>query len=98
MDEKTLICSLIQDDLLNQKLINNLRDIGIDARDYQLHLSETIFKLMGIDRPVDDTTFDSYMLFSEIAKYFPVREQGEFRRYAEEIYEYLDTLRNQHLS
>lgn len=92
MDEKTLILSLIQDDLINQKLLNIFRDMGIDAEAYQLNLGEIIFNRMGIKRGVDDTTFDNYMRFAEMAKYLPITEPSEFQFLALEIYSYLDKL------
>lgn len=46
---KKLILSLIKDDLVNTKLVNGLDALGLNAQDYLLHLSDTIFKLMKID-------------------------------------------------
>jgi hypothetical protein len=44
---KALVISLIKDDLINSKLVNSLTAIGLNATDYHLHLSTTIFQLMG---------------------------------------------------
>jgi hypothetical protein len=49
MKRKTLIISLIRDDLINSKLVYGLGDMGLNADEYLLHLSETVFKLMGLD-------------------------------------------------
>lgn len=46
---KKLILSLIKDDLINTKLVNGLDALGLNAQDYRLHLSDTVFKLMGIE-------------------------------------------------
>ncbi len=46
--KRRLILSLIKDDLINSKLVNSLGDIGINADDYLLHLSDTNFKLSKI--------------------------------------------------
>ena len=96
MEQKNLILTLITDDLLNQKLISNFRDIGIDAENYNLALGNTIFRLMGIDRPVHDRNFDQYIEFAEQAKYFLIEEgRAQFHNYAQEIYTYLESLKSQ---
>ena len=60
MTEKELIVSLIKDDLTNIRLVAGLDKLGLDSGDYYLHLSETIFKLVGIT--VDDEDFfEEYM-------------------------------------
>lgn len=60
MTEKELIVSLIKDDLTNVRLVYGLDTLGLDSGDYYLHLSETIFKLVGIT--VDDEDFfEEYM-------------------------------------
>lgn len=48
MSEKELVIALIKDDLINTRLINGLNSIGLNSDGYLLHLSETIFKLIGI--------------------------------------------------
>jgi len=95
MDKKNLILALIKDDLINQKLINNFHDIGIDATDYHLHLGSTIFRLMGIPLPADDTKYDEYMEFVELAKHFPIQGGRHFSSYALDIYTYLKSLQPQ---
>jgi hypothetical protein len=47
INEKELILSLIQDNLINLKLITGLNALGLIADDYYLRLGDTIFKLMG---------------------------------------------------
>ena len=53
-DQKQLIVSLIKDDLIHTKLIYGLEALGLNALDYHLHLSETVFELLGI--PDDEST------------------------------------------
>lgn len=57
---KNLIISLIKDDLTNIRLVYGLDKLGLDSGDYYLHLSETIFKLIGILTD-DEDFFESYM-------------------------------------
>lgn len=60
VNEKELILSLIKDDLTNVRLVHGLEKLGLDSGNYYLHLSETIFKLIGIT--VDDEDFfEQYM-------------------------------------
>lgn len=59
---KKLILSLIKDDLINTKLVNGLDALGLNAQDYLLHLSDTIFKLMKInDSKKGEKLFEHYL-------------------------------------
>jgi len=59
---KKLILSLIKDDLINTKLVNGLDALGLNAQDYLLHLSDTVFKLMKIhDDKKGDKLFEHYL-------------------------------------
>jgi hypothetical protein len=49
IDNKSLILSLIKDDLINTKLVSGIESLGIDAGLYLLGISDAIFVLMGID-------------------------------------------------
>jgi hypothetical protein len=94
MANKTIIVSLITDDLINQKLINSFRDLGIDAEEYNLQLGSNVFQLMGIKRPVEDTFFNQYMRLAETSKHIPIHEgRKAFKVLALEIYDYLHSLR-----
>jgi hypothetical protein len=60
--ERKLIIALIKDDLINTKLVNGLNAIGLNADDYLLHLSDTIFRLIGIgDDEAGESVFEWYM-------------------------------------
>lgn len=45
---KTLIISLIKDDLINLKLVYSLNSLGLSADGYTLYIGTTIIKLMKI--------------------------------------------------
>jgi hypothetical protein len=65
MQPEQLVISLIKDDLINSKLVNGLNQLGLCASDYHLHLSETIFNLIGIDGAAeDDKLLDHYIQLS----------------------------------
>lgn len=48
-NEKDLILSLIRDSLINYKLVSGLNAIGLNADNYHIYLSDTVFKLMGLN-------------------------------------------------
>lgn len=60
LSKKDLIISLIKDDLVNVRLVHGLDKLGLDSGNYYLHLSETIFKLVGITID-DEDFFEQYM-------------------------------------
>jgi hypothetical protein len=88
MDDKELIISLIKDDLVNNKLLNGLMDIGLDPGNYFLHLSETIFNLMDFeDSTVTDDIFTYYLGLVKSVKHVDVsRCPGQLDKLANEIY------------
>ena len=90
-NERELIISLIKDDLINQKLVNGLEDLGLSAGDYLLHASTMVFKLMGIaETGINEYIFEQYLNLSEKVKEVDVTE-GHYKldALAEEIYAYL---------
>jgi hypothetical protein len=46
---KELIISLIKDDLTNVHLVGGLRRIGLNTDNHDLHLSETVLKIIGFN-------------------------------------------------
>lgn len=65
----TVILSLIKDDLIHSKLVNNLIDIGVNVSHYQLNLGDTIFKLMGFkDDRGSDEIFARYIELQKKAR------------------------------
>ncbi|MFD1001935.1 hypothetical protein ACFQ21_21600 [Ohtaekwangia kribbensis] len=64
MQDKNLIISLIKDDLTNNKLVSGLNNLGLNASDYHLQLSETILTMMGLDTE-DDSIHDLYFQLTQ---------------------------------
>ena len=52
-NKKNLVISLIKDDLIYTKLIYGLNALGLSASNYHLHLSETVFEIVGF--PQDES-------------------------------------------
>ena len=75
MNEKELILSLIKDDLINAKLVNGLTEIGLNAETYFLHLSDTVFKLMGFkDNEETETIFELYVELAKKASFVDISQ------------------------
>jgi hypothetical protein len=62
--ELNLILSLIKDDLVNNKLVVGLNNLGLSAGDYHLQLSETILTMIGLDTE-DDSIHDLYFQLTQ---------------------------------
>ena len=87
MEQKDLIQRLIKDDLFNTYLIDSFERMGFYSEDYRLNLSDTIFKLMGID---NDELYELYLYrCSELAKKDIVKDRIELENSTSEIYKLL---------
>jgi hypothetical protein len=74
-NKKKLILSLIKDDLINAKLVNGLNEIGLNTDNYFLHLSDTIFKLMGFeDNDEAETIFERYMELTKRSMFIDISQ------------------------
>lgn len=86
MKQEEIIIRLIKDHLVNTRLINGLYNLGVYADDYQLHLSDTIFKMIGIP----DENEELYLVYldwcSRISQTEVLRDQKLLDEYAREIY------------
>ena len=78
MNQKKLILSLIKDDLVHVKLIYSFEKLGFYSYCYCLHLSSTVFELMGFKSSKEsDEIFDRYMELSEKATDIDITESNE---------------------
>jgi len=65
---KNIILSLIKDDLMNTQLIDGLNNIGLDAGNYYLNISESFFALMDFGNYDQETKlYNDYFDFAEQA-------------------------------
>lgn len=77
-NKEKLILSLIKDDLINAKLINGLNEAGLNADNYCLHLSDTIFKLMGFEDDEEaETIYERYMELSRRAMFVNISHSNK---------------------
>ena len=95
MKDKKLIISLIQDDLLNSKLVFGLNELGINASDYFLNLSDTIFKLMKFsDSKAEEEIYEHYLKLTKKVKHIDITEsRNNLNNLAHEIYKELRILK-----
>jgi hypothetical protein len=91
INKEKLILSLIKDDLINTCLIQKLQGIGLHTDCYSLHLSTTIFELMGFeDNEKTDAIYERYIELCEKAESVDITESNKgMERLAMEIYEEL---------
>jgi hypothetical protein len=96
-NDKKLILSLIKNHLINAKLVNCLNEMGLNADNYFLHLSDTIFTLIGY-KDDDDTEqiFERYMELSKRAMFIDISQSHKsLEDLALQIYIELSTRRNE---
>ena len=96
MNKKELIIKLIKDDLINNKLIEGLNELGLEASHYHLYLSEVILEMIGFQ--IDNTNFEQvYQCYSKLASRvnaIDIRKQnGQMDELAEKVYEELFKLK-----
>lgn len=95
MNKEKLILSLIKDDLINNCLIRKLERIGLYSECYYLHLSSTIFELMGFENYKEaDELYDKYIELTEKAGSIDITQSNKpLEKLAVEIYR--DLMNNQ---
>lgn len=89
--KKKLILSLIKDDLINSKLIRGLNRTGLQADNYCLFLSGTIFDLLGYPNThQSDEIFSEYIKLTEQSDHIDIGETpNALDGLANEIYSFL---------
>lgn len=76
--QKSLILSLIKDDLINSKLVNGLNELGLDASKYFINSSDTVFKLMGFhNHEFEEELFQYYLELTAKAKHIDISDSNE---------------------
>lgn len=87
MNNRQLIIDLIANDLLHRKLLHGLHALHIEAGAYALHLSESIFTLMGIEK--QQHTEELYDQYTQLSTQVLALDFEQLPLLAEEIYETL---------
>jgi len=90
---KTLLLSLIKDDLILTQFITGLNLLGLDAGKYYLHLSQSIFILMGFgDFNKENELYEEYFDFVDKATTVNLLENPkQLNKIALEVYDKLMT-------
>lgn len=88
---KPVIVSLIKDDIINSCLVNSLNKAGLDAGEYYLNLSDTIFQLLQFKD--DFKSEDVYLKYLKMIKRATPKhiqdEREKLDNLATEIYHFL---------
>ncbi len=78
LSNQKLIVSLIKSDLINYKLVSGLNDLGLQAHDYLLYLSEFIFDLMEFpESEQSEQTFEQYLQRLQEVKDISIKNNHE---------------------
>jgi hypothetical protein len=86
MQHKEIVITLIKDHITNTRLINGLNALGWYSLDYHLHLSDVIFKLMGIADEKEEL-FEIYLKWcSKVSRMDIFENPGLLDKYATEMY------------
>ena len=86
MDQQELIITLIKDHLVNTRLIQGLHSLGFYSEDYHLHLSDLIFKLIGITDEQEEL-YEVYLNWcTKISQTEIFKNEKLLEEYANEIY------------
>lgn len=89
MESKEIIVRLLKDHLVHTRLIKGLENLGLTADDYYLHLSDTIFKMIGISDDKEEL-YEAYLDWcTKISHTEVFRDQKLLDNYALEIYSVL---------
>ena len=83
---RTIILSLIKEDLRCNKLVLSLSGLGLDAGKYHTELSCVIFNLMGIDHNDDHLAGLYFNSIDKATEIEDVEDQKALQIMAEEIY------------
>jgi hypothetical protein len=86
MDNQEIIIRLIKDHLIHTRLINGLNTLGLSAENYYLHLSDTIFQMIGISDDKEEL-YEVYLDWcTKISQTTVFTDQQLMDEYAKEIY------------
>jgi hypothetical protein len=86
MTNQEIIISLIKDHLVQTRLINGLESLGLCPDNYYLHLSDTIFKMIGITDE-NEELYEVYLNWcTKISQTEILSDQKLLHDYATEIY------------
>lgn len=86
MTQQEIIIRLLKDHLVQTRLLHGLEKLGLCPDNYYLHLSDTIFKIMGISDE-DDELFQVYLDWcTKMSQTEVFSDQQLLEDYAREIY------------
>lgn len=87
---RSLILSLIKEDLRCNKLVLSLSGLCLDAGKYHTELSTVVFNLMGIDHNDDRLVGIYFDCIDKATEIEDVEDQRQLQSMAEEVYKRLE--------
>lgn len=97
LDTKAHIISLIRNDLINNRLISGMNNLGLEADDYLLSLNDLVFELLKLEDTdeIRERFYDLYIhLMSDIVNYNAEDWQSELNELSRKIYNKLIALKD----
>lgn len=87
--KKNDVLVLIQGDIVNAKLLNTFRELGINADMYYTDSSRVIFRMIGIKKPTDEL-YENYFVLLKLGENVDCSESlREVLKLAERIFRIL---------
>ena len=89
-NNRSLVLSLIKEDLRCNKLVLSLSGLGLDAGKYHTELSTVVFNLMGLDHNNDQLAGIYFDCIDKATEIEDVEDQRLLQSMAEEVYKRLE--------
>lgn len=92
---KEVVISLIEQDIISNKLVLGLTDLGLEAGKYHLDIAHVVFHLVGFPDP-DDKLMEAYFNFMERASTIKdvEEERDQVKALAGELFDQLLSVKN----
>jgi hypothetical protein len=88
--KKQDILILIENDIINTRLISILNDIGVDLSSYSLYIDQLIFKSIGLKKQLrTDELYEKYFELLKLGKSIHPNNVAELKQLALKIYRFL---------
>lgn len=87
---KKHILTLIQNDIINTKLVSSFNDVGIDLSNYALNIDNLILKKIGIKKYArTEALYEKYYELVKKGKKINVNDKEEIEKLSVKIYRFL---------
>lgn len=94
-NNRSLVLSLIKEDLRCSKLVLGLSELGLDAGKYHTEISNLVFNLMGLNLDNDQLLSMYFECVDKVTEIEDIEDQSQIQLMAEEIYNRLEAEKTQ---